>query len=153
MTFVQVEQLSSLNLVEICVLPADFLEVETAAEESLPVVLQLLLLLSHGNPHTLRMTNCCEDFFRFLNYGNGVSVERRCVNLSGLKELVVQMRGPESVAVVSFLRERLEQGTIDEVYAGPVLKRMLLALKDNVQEEIESLGYLQLAKDSRVIFY
>ncbi len=127
---------------------------ETAAEEYLPVVLQLLLRLSGGNPLTLRMTNCCEDFIKFLNYGNGLSVERRSVNLYGLKELVVQMRGPESsVAVVSFLRKRLEQGTIDKVYAGPVLERLLLALKDNVQEEIESLGYLQLAKDSRVIFY
>ncbi len=64
----------------------------------------------------------------------------------------MQMRGPQSVAVVSFLREQLEQGTIDKVYVGPVLERLLLALKDNVQEEIESLGYLQLAKDSRVIF-
>ncbi|SJL17922.1 uncharacterized protein ARMOST_21492 [Armillaria ostoyae] len=122
MTFLQVEQLSSLNLVEICVLPAGFPEVETAAEESLPVVLE-------------------------------VWVEGRSVNLSGLKELVVQMRGPGSVAIVLFLRERLEQGTINKVYAGPVLERMLLALKDDVQEEVSSLGYLQLAKESRVFFF
>ncbi|KAK0431448.1 hypothetical protein EV421DRAFT_169063 [Armillaria borealis] len=151
-TFVQIEQLSLLNLEEICVSPvADFPEGETVAEESLPVVLQLLLL-SRGSLRVLMMRNRCEDFIRFLNYGNGASVEGASVNLSGLKKLVVQMRGPESVAVVSFLRERLEQGTINKVYAGPVLERMCRALKDSVQEEVESLGYQQSARESQVFF-
>ncbi|KAK0207501.1 hypothetical protein IW262DRAFT_1530196 [Armillaria fumosa] len=153
-TFVQLEQLSSLNLYEICVAEvAGLPEDETVAEKSLPVVLQLLLRVSRGNLHALRITKCCEDFYRFLNYGNGLSLEGGSVNLSGLKDLFVQTRGPGSGAVVSFLRERLEQGTINKVYTGPVMESMVLALKDDVQEEVESLGYRQLAKLCRVIFY
>ncbi|KAK0505600.1 hypothetical protein EDD18DRAFT_1344416 [Armillaria luteobubalina] len=134
MRFVQLEQLSSLNHYEICIAEAaDFLE------ESLPLVLQLLLRVIRGNLHALRLMKCCKYFYRFLNYGNGLSLEGGSVNLPTLKDNFFQTLGPGSTAVVSFLRKRLERGMINGVYTGPVLDSMVLGLTDDVQEEFEGL--------------
>ena len=77
------------------------------------------------------MTNCCEDFIGFLNYGNRLSIGGGSVNL---RELFVQTCGPRSVAAVSFLRKRLEQGTTNKVYAGLVLE-----ISINVEAPCENL--------------
>ncbi len=53
---------------------------------------------------------------------------------------------------MSFIRDRLELGTVDEVYVGPVMEHLIIILKPNVQEEAESLGDLKLAKDGRFFF-
>ncbi len=86
-----------------------------------------------------------------MNYGSESGGGK--VNLSGLKDLIVKVCTEDaSVGVMSFMRDRLELGTVDVVYVGPVVEHMIIILKPNVEEEAESLGDLKLAEDGGLFF-
>ncbi len=149
--YIRVEELLDLRLVNIVLPPMDCMEgdVRGPAEESLPLTLQLIRRLSRGHQCTLTLEDCCHCFLKFMDYGR----ERGggFVNLSGLKELSLQVGTEDgSKGVVSFLRERLELGTVNGAYAGPVLERLMLTMSTNVQEDLEGLG--ELAKERQISF-
>ncbi|KAK0237392.1 hypothetical protein EDD85DRAFT_542278 [Armillaria nabsnona] len=151
--YIRVEELLDLSLAGIC-LPLENVperELNGAAEESLPLILQFLLRLTRGNLSKLVLQCCCDDFLKFMNYGKESGGGK--VNLSGLKDLIVKVGTEDaSVSVMSFIRDRLELGTVDGVYVGPVMEHILLILKPNVEEEAESLGDMKLAKDGGFFF-
>ncbi|PBK60739.1 hypothetical protein ARMSODRAFT_1066331 [Armillaria solidipes] len=154
LNYVRVEELLDLTLVGISLPPEDFPERELngAEEKSLPLILQFLRRLTRGHLYKLVLEYCCDDFLKFMNYGNESGGGK--VNLSGLKGLIVKACTEDaSVGIMSFIRNRLERGTVDGVYAGPVLEDLIIIVKPNVQEEAESLGDLKLAKDGGFFFY
>ncbi|KAK0472237.1 hypothetical protein IW261DRAFT_1508615 [Armillaria novae-zelandiae] len=151
--YVRVEELLDLRLIGISLPPANFRERELKGfeEDSLPPVLQFVRRLTCGNLYKLLLECCCLDFLKFMNYRHESRGGK--VNLSGLRAMIVKVCTEEaSVGVVSFVRDRLELGTVDGVYAGPVLEHMLINVKPNVQEEALSLGELKLAKKGGFIF-
>ncbi len=151
--YVRVEELLDLRLVGISLPPESVSERELngAEEESLPLILQFLRRLTRGNLYKLVLEYCSGDFLKFMNYRNESGAGN--VHLSGLHAMIVKVRTEdESVGVMSFIRDRLELGTVDEVYVGPVMEHLIIILKPNVQEEAESLGDLKLAKDGRFFF-
>ncbi|KAK0490182.1 hypothetical protein EDD18DRAFT_1416844 [Armillaria luteobubalina] len=151
--YVDVEQLLDVVLTGISLPQEDFPEQEVngAEEESLPLVLRFLRWLTHGNLHKLVLEYCCGDFLKFMNYRHESG--GREVNLARLYALIVKVGTEDaSVGVMSFVRDRLALGTVDGVYVGPVLERMIIIVKPNVQEEADSLGDLKLAKDGVFLF-
>ncbi|SJK99173.1 uncharacterized protein ARMOST_02461 [Armillaria ostoyae] len=153
LNYVRVEELLDLTLVGISLPPEDFPERELngVEEKSLPLILQFLRRLTRGHLYKLVLEYCCDDFLKFMNYGNESGGGK--VNLSRLKGLIVKACTEDaSVGVMSFIRNRLERGTVDGVYAGPVLEDLIIIVKPNVQEEAKSLGDLKLAKDGGFFF-
>ncbi|KAK0484108.1 hypothetical protein EDD18DRAFT_1430159 [Armillaria luteobubalina] len=151
--YVPVERLLDLRLVGISLPPETFPErqLKDAEEESLPLILQLVRRLTRGSLHKLMLQFCCHDFLTFMNYGNESGGGK--VNLSGLYGLIVKVRDEEaSVGVLSFIRDRLKLGMVDGVYAGPVLEHMIIIVKPNVKEEVESLGEMKLTKNGGFYF-
>ncbi|KAK0221241.1 hypothetical protein EDD85DRAFT_983513 [Armillaria nabsnona] len=149
--YIRVEELLGLRLVNIIVPRMDYMEgdVRGPAEESLPLILQLFRRLSRGHLRTLTLEDCCHCFLKFMNYGRETG--SGSVNLSGLKELSLQVSTEDgSKGVVWFLRDRLELGTVNRAYAGPVLERLMLTMSANVQEQLEGLG--ELAKERQISF-
>ncbi|PBK90878.1 hypothetical protein ARMGADRAFT_1082132 [Armillaria gallica] len=151
--YVRVEELLDVMLTRISLPTEDFPERELngAEEESLPLVLQFLRRLARGNLHKLVLEYCSGDFLKFMNYRNESGGGE--VNLSGLHALIVKVGTEDaSVGVMSFIRDRLELGTVDGVYGGPVMEHMVVIVKPNVWEEAQSLGDMKLAKDGGFFF-
>ncbi|KAK0430397.1 hypothetical protein EV421DRAFT_1744115 [Armillaria borealis] len=151
--YVRVEELLDVMLTGISLPPKDFPERELngAEEESLPLVLQFLRRLTRGHLYKLVLEYCCGDFLKFMNYGDESGGGK--VNLSGLGALIVKVGTEDaSVGVMTFIRDRLELGTVDGVYVGPVMEHIIIIVKPNVEEEAESLGDLKLAKDGGFFF-
>ncbi len=149
--YIRVEELLDLRLINIVVPPMGYMEgdVRGPGEESLSLILQLFRRLSRGHLRMLTLEDCCHCFLGFMNYGREMG--GGSVNLSGLKELSLQVSTEDgSKGVISFLRDRLELGTVNGVYAGPVLERLMLTMSTNVQEQLEGLG--ELAKERQISF-
>ncbi|KAK0435299.1 hypothetical protein EV421DRAFT_1987385 [Armillaria borealis] len=151
--YVRVEELFDVMLAGISLSPEGFPEqkLNGAAEESLPLIFQFLCRLTRGKLFQLVLEYCCDDFLKFMNYGNEFGGGK--LNLSGLNTLIVKVGTEDSsVRVMSFLRNRLELGTVDGVYAGPAMEHLIIIVKPNAEEEAERLGDLKLAKDLRFFF-
>ncbi|SJK99163.1 uncharacterized protein ARMOST_02451 [Armillaria ostoyae] len=151
--YIRVEELFDVMLAGISLPPEDFPEqtLNGAAAESLPLLLQFLRRLTRGDLFQLVLEYCCDDFLKFMNYGNEFGGGK--LNLSGLNILIVKGDTEDSSArVMSFIRDRLELGTVDGVYVGPAMEHLIIIVKPNVEEEAESLGDLKLAKDLRFFF-
>ncbi len=104
--YVRVEELLDLRLAGISLPPENIQERELngAAEESLPLILQFLLRLTRGNLSKLVLQSCCDDFLKFMNYGSESGGGK--INLSGLKDLIVKVGTEDaSIGVMSFIRD------------------------------------------------
>ncbi|KAK0488113.1 hypothetical protein EDD18DRAFT_1423668 [Armillaria luteobubalina] len=119
------------------------------AEESTPLILQLFHRFSRGDLQRLTLDHCCECFLKFMNYGNEMG--GGSVNLSQLKALIVCVTTTEaSEGVVSFLRDRLELGSVNGPYAGPVLEQLKLMMWQGVEGQVEALA--ELAKEIQITY-
>ncbi len=142
MKYLPVEQLDDLSLISIHFPPGDFPDKDlvrsgSIAEESLPLILQFIrrLVLVRN----LVIYPCGDAFLKYMNYGKAGSV-----NMAGLKELWVReyTQDPD-IGIVPFLRERVELGTVDGEYVGPIIEEMTLVTEFRVGDEAKK--YLKLA--------
>ncbi|KAK0211476.1 hypothetical protein IW262DRAFT_1486240 [Armillaria fumosa] len=100
-------------------------------EETLPVALQFIRRLTSLRLLSLHFP--CNEF---------------------LKGLLIHSQHPDiDRGVVSFLRDRMEQGTVNGKYVGPVMSAMTLFLSQASQKDIERLGDLKLAKKTRLEYF
>ncbi|KAK0232439.1 hypothetical protein EDD85DRAFT_847901 [Armillaria nabsnona] len=128
------------------------------AEQALPVALQFIRRLTSLRVLSLHFP--CSGFLKYMNYPvsrpkDGTELSpNKAVNMAGLRGLLIHSQHPHiDRGVVSFLRERLEQGTVNGAYVGPVMSAVTLFLSQASQEEIESLGDLKLAKEKRLEYF
>ncbi|KAK0445135.1 hypothetical protein EV421DRAFT_341562 [Armillaria borealis] len=128
------------------------------AEEALPVALQFIRRLPSLRVLSLHFP--CSVFLKYMNYPvtrrkDGIELSpNKAVNMAGLRGLLIHSQHPHiDRGVVSFLRERLEQGTVNGKYVGPVMSAMTLFLSQASQEAIESLGDLKLAEQTRLEYF
>ncbi|KAK0229668.1 hypothetical protein EDD85DRAFT_133908 [Armillaria nabsnona] len=142
MKYLPVEQLDDLSLIRIHFPPGDFPDKDlvrngSIAEKSLPLILQLirrLVLVSY-----LLIYPCGDAFLKYMNYGKAGSV-----NMAGLKMLWIReyTQDPD-IGIVPFLRERVELGTVDGEYVGPIIEDMTIVTDFRVGDEAKK--YLKLA--------
>ncbi|KAK0477783.1 hypothetical protein IW261DRAFT_1484075 [Armillaria novae-zelandiae] len=140
MKYLPVEQLEELALLSIRFplgdLPNhDLVKDGSIAEESLPLLLQFVRRLVHV--HTLVLSHCSDALLKYMNYTKGDTI-----NMAGLKKLSIweNTKDPE-IGIVPFLRERVEMGTVDGQYVGPVIEDMRLVMHLSIGNE-----YLKVAE-------
>ncbi|KAK0432406.1 hypothetical protein EV421DRAFT_1504019, partial [Armillaria borealis] len=136
MKYLPVEQLDDLSLIRIYVPPGEFPDPDLVryggiTEGSLPLLLRFIRRL--GLLRKLSISLYPDTFLKFMNYRKGDTI-----NMAGLKELWMQEHiGDSNVGIVPFLRERLELGTVDGEYIGPVLEEMTLSIRSRLYDEVK----------------
>ncbi|KAK0222400.1 hypothetical protein IW262DRAFT_1460746 [Armillaria fumosa] len=172
MRYLPLDELHELNVRVTCfhetVLPdPDLVRKGTIREESLPVMLQFIRRLT--SLHTLELMyfcntaklHCswCRAFLLFMNYPvTNVKGERNgSLNLSGLNCLSITADGHTSPEVPSFLRKRLELGTVHGKYVGPVFEKLTLSLQLRIPLQEEEKSFLKdivpLAKEQSIVLF
>ncbi|SJL15576.1 uncharacterized protein ARMOST_19077 [Armillaria ostoyae] len=169
--YLSLDELHELKLPVTCfretVLPdPDLVREGNITEESLPLMLQFIRRLT--SLHTLELMcfrdtaeldcSSCSIFLRLMNYPVTNSKDERngAVNLFGLKRLSIRADGHMSPEVLSFLRNRLELGTVNGEYVGPVLEKLTLSLWSGTHWEEEDKSFLEdvpLAKEQCIVFF
>ncbi len=144
----------------------DLVREGTIVEESLPLMLQFIRRLT--SLHTLELMCICDTaeldcswwslFLRFMNYPvTDLNDERNgALNLFGLQRLSIRADGHMSPEVLSFLRKRLELGTVNGEYVGPVFEKLTLSLWSRIQWQEEDRSFLEdvtLAKEQSIVFF
>ncbi|KAK0204012.1 hypothetical protein DFS33DRAFT_1336154 [Desarmillaria ectypa] len=164
MKYLPLGKLQVLELWAACLCPAfpgpepELVKEGSIPEEVLPIALQFIRRLT-----SLRMLSLhfpCNMFLKYMNYPvthpkDGIEPPPdKAVNMSGLTGLLIQSQNPcADRGVLSFVRERLEQGTVTGEYVGPVMSTMTLFLSEESQEYIESLGDLKLAEKKLLKYF
>ncbi|PBK60258.1 hypothetical protein ARMSODRAFT_1026777 [Armillaria solidipes] len=150
MKYLPVENLDDLSLIRICVPPGEFPHPDlvrdgSITEGSLPLLLQFIRCL--GLLQKLSISLYPDTFLKFMNYRKGDTI-----NMAKLKGLWMQEHTEDSnVGIVPFLRERLELGTVDGEYVGPVLEDMTLVIRSRVYDEVKK--YFGLSKSTLPLLY
>ncbi|KAK0215384.1 hypothetical protein IW262DRAFT_1464989 [Armillaria fumosa] len=136
MKYLPVEQLENLSFINIDFPLGDIPDHElvrngSIAEESLPLLLQFVRRLIRVRD--LALSPCCDDVLKYMNYAKGGSI-----NMAGLKRLSLreETKDPE-IGIVPFLRERVEMGTVDGEYVGPVIEDMILCMQLSMEDDIK----------------
>ncbi len=144
----------------------DLVREGNSVEESLPLMLQFIRRLM--SLHTLELMCLCDTakrdcswcslFLRFMNYPvTDLKDERNgALNLFGLQRLSIRADGYMSPEALSFLRKRLELGTVDGEYVGPVFEKLTLSLWSRSQWQEEDQIFLKdvtLAKEQSIVFF
>ncbi|KAK0496229.1 hypothetical protein EDD18DRAFT_199709 [Armillaria luteobubalina] len=127
-------------------------------EEALPVALQFIRRLTSLRLLSLHFP--CDGFLKYMNYPvtqpkDGTDLPlNKTVNMAGLGGLLIHSQHPDiDRGVVSFLRDRMKQGTVNGKYVGPVMSAMTLFLSQASQKDIESLGDLKLAEKTHLEYF
>ncbi|KAK0435348.1 hypothetical protein EV421DRAFT_2039132 [Armillaria borealis] len=147
MKYLPVENLDDLSLIRIYVPPGEFPDPDLVrdgniTEGSLPLLLQFIRRLGLLQNFSISLYPDT-----FLNYRKGDTI-----NMAILKELWMQEHTEDSnVGIVPFLRERLELGTVDGEYVGPVLEDMTLVIRSRVYDEVKK--YFGLSKSTLPLRY
>ncbi|KAK0480907.1 hypothetical protein IW261DRAFT_1149556 [Armillaria novae-zelandiae] len=139
-------------------LDPDLVKKGCITEEALPVALRFIRRLTSLRLLSLHFP--CREFLKYMNYpvtrpkdGTGLP-PNKTVNMTGLRALLIHSQHPDiDHDVVSFIRERMEQGTVNGKYVGPVMGAMTLFLSQASQADIESLGELKLAEKTRLEYF
>ncbi len=115
------------------------------AEEALPVALQFIRRLTSLRVLSLHFP--CSGFLKYMNYPvtrpkDGTELSpNKAVNMAGLRGLLIHSQHPHiDRSVMSFLRERLEQGTVNGAYVGPVMSAMALFLSQASRKRSRALA-------------
>ncbi|SJL15572.1 uncharacterized protein ARMOST_19073 [Armillaria ostoyae] len=144
----------------------DLVKEGNIAEDSLPLMLQFIRRLT--SLHTLELMCFCDTaeldcswcslFLRLMNYPvTDLKDERNgALNLFGLQRLSIKADGHMSPEALSFLRKRLELGTVNGEYVGPVFEKLTLSLWSRIQWQEEDQSFLNdvtLAKEQSIVFF
>ncbi|KAK0468838.1 hypothetical protein IW261DRAFT_1597908 [Armillaria novae-zelandiae] len=146
--YIQVEDLLNVKFARISVDCSEG-DADGTAEESTPLILQLFRRLSRGSLQRLTVDDCCDGFLNFMKYQKEIGRGR--INLSQLKALTVRVwTSPQSEIIVSFLPDRLELGSVNGSYIGPVLEQLTLVMDQSFEGEVEGLA--ELAKEMQITY-